>query len=133
VHGFSVFNPQFCKRTVTVPRIFPTNLVESRNTGYKPVKFTENCLTMPYSGPTCMLAGTLGACIYILSLLAGSLIVGPHICRLEYLECTYMLAAHLEHPYIILWLAGSLIVGPHICQLECLEHTYILSLLADRS
>src|SRR5882724_7676378 len=37
------------KRTVTVPRIFPTNLVESRDTGYKPVEFTANCLTMPYS------------------------------------------------------------------------------------
>ena len=50
VHGFSVCNPQFCKRTVMVPRIFPTNLVESKNTGYKPVEFTANRLTMPYIG-----------------------------------------------------------------------------------
>src|SRR5882724_10995748 len=40
------------KRTVMVPRIFPTNLVESRDTGYKPVQFTANCLTMPYSKTT---------------------------------------------------------------------------------
>src|SRR5882724_1896271 len=39
------------KRTVTVPRIFPTNLVESRDTGYKPVEFTANRLTMPYITP----------------------------------------------------------------------------------
>src|SRR5882724_11859921 len=31
-----------------VPRIFPTNLVESRKTGYKPVDFTANHLTTPY-------------------------------------------------------------------------------------
>jgi len=34
-----------------VPRIFPTNLVESRKTGYKLVDFTANHLTMPYSMP----------------------------------------------------------------------------------
>ena len=44
---FAILNS--VKRTVTLPRIFPTNLVESRDTGYKPVKFTANCLTMPYS------------------------------------------------------------------------------------
>src|SRR5882724_12384938 len=31
---FAILNS--VKRTATVPRIFPTNLVESRNTGYKP-------------------------------------------------------------------------------------------------
>src|SRR5882724_1582861 len=51
---------------------------------------------------------------------AGPLVVGPHICWLECLEC----------PYIVSLLAGPLIVGPHICRVACLEHTYIVSLLA---
>jgi len=48
VHGCSVCNPQFCKKNSMVPMIFPKNLVESRKTGYKPVDFTANRLTMPY-------------------------------------------------------------------------------------
>src|SRR5882724_929970 len=44
---FAILNS--VKITAMVPRIFPTNLVESRNTGYKLVEFTANCLTMPYS------------------------------------------------------------------------------------
>src|SRR5882724_7108088 len=44
---FAILNS--VKRTATVPRIFPTNLVESRNTGYKPVEFTANRLTTPYN------------------------------------------------------------------------------------
>src|SRR5882724_12098119 len=44
---FAILNS--VKRTVMVPSIFPTNLVESRNTGYKPVEFTANHLTMPYT------------------------------------------------------------------------------------
>src|SRR5882724_9085217 len=55
-----------------------------------------------------------------LSLLAGLLLVAPHICRL----------ACLEQPYILSLLAGPLLVVAHICWLACLEHPYILSLLA---
>src|SRR5882724_10998466 len=44
---FAILN--FVKRTPMLPRIFPTNLVESRKTGYKPVDFTANHLTMPYN------------------------------------------------------------------------------------
>src|SRR5882724_12405586 len=46
---FAILNS--VKRTPMVPRIFPTNLVESRNTGHKPVDFTANCLTTPYTRP----------------------------------------------------------------------------------
>src|SRR5882724_10470954 len=44
---FAILNS--VKRNVPVPRIFPTNLVESRDTGYKPVEFTANRLTTPYN------------------------------------------------------------------------------------
>ena len=44
---FAILNS--VKRTAMVPRIFPTNLVESRNTGYKPVEFTANRPTTPYT------------------------------------------------------------------------------------
>ena len=45
---FAILNS--VKRTPMVPRIFPTNLVENRKTGYKPVDFTANHLTTPYNG-----------------------------------------------------------------------------------
>src|SRR5882724_8328800 len=45
---FAILNS--VKRTPMVPRIFPTNLVESKKTGYKPVDFTANHLTTPYNG-----------------------------------------------------------------------------------
>src|SRR5882724_6902397 len=54
-------------------------------------------------------------CTYILSLLAGLLLVGMHICQL----------AHLERPYILSLLAGPLVVVAHICRLACMEHAYI--------
>src|SRR5882724_11191730 len=44
---FAILNS--VKRTPTVSRFLLTDLVESRKTGYKPVDFTENCLTMPYT------------------------------------------------------------------------------------
>jgi len=47
---FAILNS--VKRTPMVSRVLPMHLVESRRTGYKPVNFTANCLTIPYTEPT---------------------------------------------------------------------------------